>query len=287
MAVCAMASGLTSARAAEALTAYNLSLAFTNAEASYWNVTGAPQTTGTTFTQVIPSNTSVQTDNSGQISGNGLLTVYYNTAQVPFSTFSVSYSGQINAPAGSPPTATMFIRGPGFTVDGSGLPTTVLNSISLKFVGQPGLNPLNNNQFRLVGQLTGVIRGPTPQTPMGGGPTVLPPLQAVVTGSRSNLVTINTDVVQSQRRMLLFANGASGNGAIGATNAFRFNVLGTGPSSGYALLASGMLGSYTNQNGQSNITFLAPITAQLKGKIKGQVVSGSVSGNQIGAQLVQ
>src|SRR5215472_6831008 len=108
IAICAIASGLTAARAAEGFTAYNLNLAFTNAEASYWSVNGAPETTGTTFITVTPSNTSVQTDNSGQISGNGLLTVTYNTAQVPYSTFSVSYSGQITAPAGSPPTATIF-----------------------------------------------------------------------------------------------------------------------------------------------------------------------------------
>lgn len=288
IALCAMASGLTSARAAETFTAYNLSLAFTNAQASYWSVDGAPQTTGTTFIKVTPNNTSVQTDNSGHISGNGLLTVTYNTAQVPFSTFSVSYSGQITSPAGFTPTATVFIRGPGFTVDGSGQPTTTLNSISLKFVGQPGINPLNNgNQFRIVGQLTGMIRGPTPLTQVGSGTAVLPSLQAVITGSRSNLVALNLDVVQSQNRMQIFANGATGSGTIGITNSFKLNVLGSGSNRGYALLATGVLGSYTNVIGPSNVAFLAPISVELKGKINGQVVSGSVNSNQISAGLIQ
>jgi hypothetical protein len=170
-------------------------------------------------------------------------------------------------------------------VDGSGLPTTTLNSISLKFVGQPGISPLNNNPFRLVGNLNGVIRGPTPLAM--GGTTVLPALQAVISGSRSNLVTINTDVVQSQRCMLIFDNGATGNGSIGPTNSFKFDILGTGSSSGYALLTSGTLGSYRGQNSQSNVTFLAPISAQFKGKIKGQVVSGSINSGQINAGLVQ
>ena len=283
LAVCAMASGLTSARAAEAFTAYNLNLAFTNAQASVWNVTGAPQTTGTTYLTVTPGGTSVQTDNAGHISGYGLLTVAYNTAQLPLSTFTVTYSGQITGTAGSNVTATIFARGPGYTVDGSGLPTTTLNSISLKFVGQPGTSPLAGNPFRIVGSLNGVIRGPTPLAM--GGTTVLPSVQAVINGSRSNSVSLNVDVAQSQKRMVVFANGGTGTGTLGATNSYKFNVLGTGENSGYAYLLSGVLGPYTNFMVSSNVIFEAPITAQIKGKVRGQIISGSVTSGQIGAGL--
>ena len=283
LAVCAMASGLTSARAAEAFTAYNLNLAFTNAQASVWNVTGAPQTTGTTYLTVTPGGTSVQTDNAGHISGYGLLTVAYNTAQLPLSTFTVTYSGQITGTAGSNVTATIFARGPGYTVDGSGLPTTALNSISLKFVGQPAISPLNPNPFRIVGNLNGVIHGPTPLAM--GGTTVLPSVQAVINGSRSNSVSLNVDVAQSQKRMVVFANGGTGTGTLGATNSYKFNVLGTGENSGYAYLLSGVLGPYTNFMVSSNVIFEAPITAQIKGKVRGQIISGSVTSGQIGAGL--
>jgi hypothetical protein len=260
-----------------------LNLAFTNAQASVWNVTGAPQTTGTTYLTVTPGGTSVQTDNAGHISGYGLLTVAYNTAQLPLSTFTVTYSGQITGTAGSNVTATIFARGPGYTVDGSGLPTTALNSISLKFVGQPAISPLNPNPFRIVGNLNGVIHGPTPLAM--GGTTVLPSVQAVINGSRSNSVSLNVDVAQSQKRMVVFANGGTGTGTLGATNSYKFNVLGTGENSGYAYLLSGVLGPYTNFMVSSNVIFEAPITAQIKGKVRGQIISGSVTSGQIGAGL--
>jgi hypothetical protein len=209
--------------------------------------------------------------------------VAYNTAQLPLSTFTVTYSGQITGAAGSNVTATIFARGPGYTVDGSGLPTTALNSISLKFVGQPAISPLNPNPFRIVGNLNGVIHGPTPLAM--GGTTVLPSVQAVINGSRSNSVSLNVDVVQSQKRMVVFANGGTGTGILGATNSYKFNLLGTGENSGYASLTSGILGPYTNFMVSSNVIFQAPVTAQMKGKVKGQLVSGSITSGQINAAL--
>jgi hypothetical protein len=275
LALCAMASGFTTLRGAEAFTAYRLNITFTNAEAAYWSVNGAPKTTGTLFTQILPSSTSVQTDNSGKISGNGMLTVLYNTAGVPYSTFAVSYSGQITAPAGSAPTVTMSIHGAGFTIDGTGQPTTALNSISLKFVGQPGLF---NGQTNILGQFSGSIRG---KTPLSDTSANLPPsLQAVIPASSLSYVTVSTDVVQSQKRMLFFDNGATGSGSIGSSDSFRFNYFGTGDNHGEVLLASGVLGPYTNVINSSNVTFLAPVSVQFKGKVEGQVVSSSASSGQ-------
>src|ERR1051326_7874041 len=153
----ALALGTLLAHGTETFTAYDLGINFTNATASYWSVNGAPETTGTTFLQVtpVPHTTSVQTDNAGKISGSGMVQITYNQAGVPFSVFSVTYGGQISALAGDPATATVLIKGSGYTADGTAGPTTILSSLSLKFVGQPGVNPLNTNQLRIVGTLTG------------------------------------------------------------------------------------------------------------------------------------
>jgi hypothetical protein len=197
--------------------------------------------------------------------------------------FAVTYAGQICGQAGSPATATMCIKGSGYTVDGTGGATATLNYISLKFVGQPGPNPLNTNQTKIVGQLTGSIRGKTPLAPLQ---TTLPALQAVITRSSVTSVSIATSVAQSQLRMLLFDNGFSGSGLVGSTGAYRFNEVGIGANQGATFLVFGALGSYTNKIGPNQVSFFAPVSAQFKGKIKGQVVWGAVDAGQINAALV-
>jgi hypothetical protein len=262
-----------------------LGIVFTNASAGYWSVNGAPQTTGTTFLQVTPVShtTSLQTDNTGKITGSGMVEVTYNQAGVPFSVFYVTYGGQISAPAGQPLTATVLIRGSGFTADGTGHATTTLNTLNLKFVGQPGINPLNTNQLRIVGSLTGSVRGATPLSPVAA---TLPSLQAVIPSSSSNLMSVSTTVVQSQRRMVLLDSGYSGSGSIGVNNDYKFQSLGTDTSRGAIFLFNGVLGPCANVFNQTTNIFSGPISAQFKGKIKGQTVSGVAAPSQINCNLV-
>jgi hypothetical protein len=282
--VAAFGTLLHTAHGAAALRAYDLNINFTNAEAGFWTVGGAPRTTGTLFVQVLPSATSVQTDGTGSISGDGTVKVTYNTAGLPYSRFAVMYSGQVSAPAGSIPTVTMFIRGNGFTVDGNGGTNANLNSLSLKFVGQPGVNPLNTGQIRIVGQLTGTIHG---DTPLAESATTLPAMQAVITGSTLNQAAISSGVAQSATRMLIFDPSFTGSGTVGTTGSYRFNELGLGQNRGATFVVSGSLGAYTNVIGTNAVAFTAPASAQLKGKVCGQVVSGTVSGSQITATLVR
>src|SRR6516162_10072962 len=87
----ALASGalLQTARGTDTFTAYNLGITFTNDSAGYWSVNGAPTTTGTSFLQItpVPQSSSVQTDDSGRITGTGMLQVVYNQAGLPYSVF--------------------------------------------------------------------------------------------------------------------------------------------------------------------------------------------------------
>jgi hypothetical protein len=235
--------------------------------------------------QILPSATSVQTDGTGSISGDGTVKVTYNTAGLPYSRFAVMYSGQISAPAGSTPTVTMFIRGNGFTVDGNGGTNANLNSLNLKFVGQPGVNPLNTGQIRIVGQFTGTIHGDTPLAE--GATTLTSPLQAVITGSGTSQPSISSGIVQSSTRMMIFHPSFTGSGTIGTTGSYKFNELGLGQNRGATFVVSGSLGPYTNQIGTNAVAFTAPASAQLKGKVCGQVVSGTVNGSQITATLVR
>src|SRR5205085_9645440 len=112
--------------ATDTFTAYDLSITFTNETAGYWSVNGAPTTTGTSFLQITPVNrsSSVHTDDAGKITGTGMLQVIYNQAGLPYSIFTVTYSGQISSPSGAPPIVKIAIKGSGYTVDGTGGPTT-------------------------------------------------------------------------------------------------------------------------------------------------------------------
>jgi hypothetical protein len=284
----ALASGafLPTAQGTETFTAYDLGITFTNDTAGYWSVNGAPTTTGTSFVQITPvsRSSSVQTDDSGRITGTGMLQVVYNQAGLPYSIFTVTYSGQISGPTGAPPIVKIMIRGLGYTVDGTGGPTTTVNSMSLEFIGQPGPNPLNTNQARIVGQLTGTIRG---QTPLATVSATLPSLQAVITGSSSNVISLNTTVVQSATQMLLFKAGFLGGGSIGSKGGYIMHTVGTDANHGESLLFSGMMGPYTNQISGNPVAFTAPVSAQFKGKIKGQLVTGSADASLINATLVQ
>ncbi len=113
----ASATLLQAAHATDTFTAYDLNITFTNETAGYWSVNGAPTTTGTSFLQITPvgRGSSVQTDDSGKITGTGMLQVAYNQAGLPYSVFTVTYSGQISAPTGAPPVVRITIKGPGYT----------------------------------------------------------------------------------------------------------------------------------------------------------------------------
>jgi hypothetical protein len=143
---------------------------------------------------------------------------------------------------------------------------------------------LNSNQTRIVGQLTGTIRG---QTPLAAASATLPSLQAVITGSSSNVISFNGTVVQGATRMLLFKTGFSGRGALGSSGGYNMSLVGVGDNHGESLLFSGMMGAYTNQISGNPVSFTAPVSAQLKGKIKGQIVSGTADASLITATLAQ
>jgi hypothetical protein len=279
LSICAISS--TGLRAQDSQTAYNLDIRYTNSTAQYWSVNGGPSTTGTSFLGISPSGSYVQTDGSGKISGGGELTVTYNTSGLPFSVFYVDYVGRVVASATVPTTVTMLIKGRGYSVDGSGLATAINNSISLKFIGAPGVNPLNKNQTRIVGTLSGKIFG---STPLGNNPT-LPTVQAVFTGSRADFVRISPDVLQTTRRMSLFDSSYGGLGIISGST-YKFNGRGYGLGRGALLTVSGFMGTYTNMLGTNAVGFTAPISADLKGKVQGQIVSGTAAPNQIDPNLI-
>jgi hypothetical protein len=268
----------------ETFTAYNLGINYTNSSAQYWSINGGPNTTGTSFLQIFPSLTSVMTDGSGHISGSGELVVTYNTAGVPFSIFYVDYSGRVSASTTVPTAVTLFIKGKGYTVDGTGRPTATNNSVNLKFTGAPGVNPLNKNQTRIVGDLTGRITGSTPL----GVNQAIPAIQAVFNGgaSRSSFVNLSPDILQSTKRMQLFDPFLSGLGTITDTT-YKFRANGTGTARGATFAVNGFLGPYTNNVGTNLVGFTAPISADLKGKLMGQVVSGSATPTQIDPSLIQ
>ena len=281
LSICAVTS--TALRAAETFTAYNLGINYTNNSAQYWSVNGGPTTTGTSFLQIVPGFPYVQTDGFGHISGSGALTVTYNTAGVPFSVFYVDYVGRVVANAVVPTTVTLLIKGSGYTIDGSGHATATNNTISLKFTGQPGINPLNKNQTKILGNLTGMIRGPTPL----GNNQAIPAVQVVFTGfaSRADFVSLSPDVLQSTRRIQLFDSSLSGLGTITGST-YKLTARGSGLGRGAIIGVNGFLGSYTNFVGTNAVGFTAPISAELKGKVQGQVVSGSATPNQIDPTLI-
>jgi len=279
LSICALTT--TALRAADPLTAYNLDIRYTNNSAQYWSVNGGPTTTGTSFLGVFPSGSSVQTDGSGRISGSGELTVTYNTSGLPYSVFYVDYVGRVFSSATVPTTVTLLAKGRGYSVDGSGQATAINNSISLKFIGAPGVNPLNKNQTKIVGNLSGKIFG---ATPLGNNPT-LPAVQAVFTSSSAGFVRVTPDVLQSGRRMQLFDSSYAGLGTISGST-YKFTGRGYGLGRGALLTFSGFMGAYTNTIGTNAVGFTAPISADLKGKVLGQIVSGTAAPNQINPDLI-
>lgn len=258
--------------ATPAYTAYSMDVSFSNAEAQYWDIYGGPRTTGTLYISLRPFSSTVMTDGSGKIVGTGELEIAYNTTGEPFSRFVVDYTGKISSTRVTPAVVTLNIKGTGYTADGTGKPTTALNTLALKFVGQPGINPLNNSQTRIVGMLSGAIRG---ATPLGAKSFSLPGVQAVITSSSATHAGLGVDVVQSASQMQVFDAVMRGKGSINTRlGTYSFTTRGTGSSRGESLSFSGFMGNYTNYVGNDPITFTAPASAQLTGKKKGQVVTG-------------
>jgi hypothetical protein len=260
--------------ATEAITAYELNIDFSDTEVGYWTVTGGPRTTGNLFVQITPGSTDVRTDSAGKITGSGRLLVKYAPASAHFSSFAVEYTGQISSRPGSLPTVSLTIKGNGFTSDGTGQATTTLNSLQLKFTGVPGINPLNTRDTRMVGTLTGSIRGKTPLDSFG---TQLPDLPAVITSSSRQSLDISTDVAQSDNRMLLYDSASTGLGTI-RDGSYKFTTRGNGNRRGNTLVVNGVMGLYSVDMGTNTVVVSAPGTAQLQGKVNGQFISaGSAS----------
>src|SRR5208282_762232 len=124
--------------------------------------------------------------------------------------------------------------------------TSTLNSVLLKFTGQPGVNPLSPTQTRIVGTFTGTLRG---ATPLGQTSAQLPGLPAVITSSGTAFVNFAVEVAQNSKKMSLFTTSAIGTGVVQNNNSYKFSLLGTGDNSGEVLLVSGVLGDYVNRVG--------------------------------------
>src|SRR5205809_5271295 len=111
---------LVTSAATNYLVAYNLDAAWTNAEATVWDVNGAPRTPGGGFPEVSQSS-AVQTDGAGKISGTGSMEITYNSTGVPFSRFATDIKGRISSTPSKPtPVVLLNIKGVGFTTDETG-----------------------------------------------------------------------------------------------------------------------------------------------------------------------
>jgi hypothetical protein len=259
-----------SARAAtNSAVAYNLNTDWTNVEAAVWDVSGTPRTPAGGFPAITQSG-SVTTDGSGKISGIGTIEITYDATGVPFSRFVVDTTGHISSsPTKTTPVVTLNIKGTGFTTDASGF--SVPARLSLSFKGQPGPNPSNPNQTRIVGVLNGTITGPTP---LSQNTAKLNGLVAYIPNSAANSAGFFVWILQQGKGMTVLDTDWTGRGSITTTNAYRMSANGQGFSRGSSLAFSGVLGPHTDQNSQGTpITFTAPVTANGKGKVSGQAVS--------------
>jgi hypothetical protein len=144
----------------------------------------------------------------------------------------------------------------------------------------------------IVGKLTGTLSGASPI----GEKSAAINLDTVITDVTFNTLTIQAEVEQTSRQMLLFNvdyNGNSdgnpvfdliGSGQINASaQTYRFAAKGIGAEKGWTLTVSGNLGTNIS-SAVPGAQFVAPATAQVTGKVQGQAVSGSTT--DIEAELV-
>src|SRR3954447_12843115 len=270
----------------EAFTAYSLSMAFSNT--TIWTVNGGPGTLSSS--PFIGNAVVLHTDGAGKISGSGWFWIDYSNA--PYSAFLVDMTGQIIATPAKPlPTVTLSIKGSGYTLDGNG--GANLNTLKLKFVGQPGLNPVaTNGETGIVGKMVGTVVG---KTPFGEKSAPLN-LDAIILEAVGYPLVLSAKVVQSAKRMLLYnadfegSGGGSpnfdldGKGSVNAkTSQYKFSVKGIGQQRGWAMAVSGALGPYQSTL-LTNVVFSAPVSANAKGKINGQVFSATTT--DISAEII-
>jgi hypothetical protein len=281
LALLALAGGTVASRAAIAtFTPYSFDAIWTNSTATVWDVNGSARTTGGTFPNFSPSGMSVQTDGSGKITGAGMMRLDYNTMGSPSTLFVVDIKGRISSSVSKPAAVvTLNLRGTGFTSDATGTNAT-LTTMNLKFTGQPGVDPANANLIRIVGTLSGSIRG---ATPLGAPSARIDGLVAYINNSGSNPAEFSADVLQSARAMLIFDSAWTGHGAINTrTDTYKLGVRGASQNQGSTLALTGDLGSYTNNTLPNG--FAAPVTMNAKGKVEGQAVLGTNA--QISVRLI-
>jgi hypothetical protein len=276
---------LASAGGPQTNTAYFVDINFTN---TICTVMGGPNTLHDF--PFIANALVLKTDGAGNISGSGWFWVDYSNAPA-YSAFLVDAKGKIaSTTANSTPKVTLTIDGPGFTLDGEGHSTP--NSIHLKFSGQPGPNPDDTSQMGIVGKLTGTMAGASPL----GEKSAAINLETVITDVTFSTLTIQAEVEQTSRQMLLLNvdyNGNSegnpvfdltGSGQINhSAQTYRFTAKGIGAEKGWTLTVSGNLGTNTSSS-VPGAQFVAPVTAEVTGKVQGQAVSGSTT--DIEAELV-
>jgi hypothetical protein len=288
----ALAGGILAASAASVttITPYSFNVNYTNAQAVVWEVNGAPGTTGTAFPQVEPD-ASVQTDESGKITGTGWMYIDYNTNGTPYTAFVVNITGKIgNKTAGSAPAVTMAIKGTGYTADGKG--GAVLTSAALKFTGAVGTNPNTNSEQKqiVVGTLSGTIKGATGNGLIDAKSAKISLANATVSSSSTPL-GIGADVLQTAKNgvpssMQIFSAYVTGKGTVKSGTTYTVKFAGAGLGKGLSGTVTGSLGSYTNNIGTNQVVFLAPTSATLTAKDKGQAVSGTAP-RSISASLIR
>ncbi len=255
--------GSLSAKAVDTL--YWLEVEFTNTTATIWEVWGIPQTTSG-FPAIENWSINADTDGSGKVSGYGVVGIEENTNGVPWSYIPVEVKGKMSK-KGSAATSTLTIKGKGYRADGAGGGEAV--SLNLKFTGQPGVNPLNTNQTRIVGKLTGNWKAGKTNTKIDRS--------AVITQSDKWQLDVEGDVLQNAKKMQLFDRDLTGTGSIKKNNTYSLKVKGTGWNKGSSATLTGNLGAYTNNvvigTNLTAVVFQAPVTADLKGKVQGQTVT--------------
>ena len=275
LALSALAGGILAASAAvETFTPYQLYVNYTNETAKVWDVYGAPIVYGgSAYTE---SSVYVSTDSAGKIAGSGFWAIYKSeTNRWPVTGYTVEVKGTIATKGKSTtPTVTMQIKGTGGTADGTGKETATVSKLSLKFTGEPGVNPVNTNDTTaIVGKVSGTIQG---DSSLGSKKVNLKDVPAYIANAGWDYADVGVGVLQNSKKMLIFGDSTTGNGTVKSGN-FKVKGKGIGWEKGISWQLDGALGPYTNTVGTNEMVFQAPKTANLKGKGQGQNVTGTAS----------
>jgi hypothetical protein len=257
--------------------AYSCSASFTNEDMKVWTVSGGPMTApGDTYPTVGYGGGVVTTDSAGKVSGVGMWVIRYNADSRPASAVFGSMTGKLSRKLGSPATVTMNAKASGFTYDGTGASFPL--SATFKFTGQPGTSPADSTETKLVGTITGTLKGDT--LAGSGSYTISSGRIGYIQSSTSSFAGVNASVLQSSKgKMQLYDFTATGNGQVKSDNSYKAALKGIGTGTGNSVSFSGNVGLYTNSAGTNLVPFLAPITCEvLKGsKMYGQAIQGIAS----------